>query len=460
MEYKTTPYQNQKPGTSGLRKTTKVFLENKFYLENYLQAIFNTMELKGKKVFCGGDGRFLNMEAIETFMQMAIAQDAEEIIIAKDGIASTPASSVINIKYGADFGIIFSASHNKGGINGDFGIKIHNNKGAPLGDDINKAIFIESQKITKLKIAFEKLPDINILQVVKVKNTTIRIVDSVLEYKNYISTIFDLEALKNYIEKHNIKIFFDAMHSISSLYARSIFQEALAIKEQNFIRTELKQDFGGLEPEPKPENSTMLLEILKQENGDLAFSNDADLDRSFIMSQNCFLYPSDALAIVTKHHALVPRYKKISGVARSFVTSSAVDLVCRDLGINYYKVPTGWKYFFNLLQNKKIDFCGEESYGMGSSHLPEKDGIWAVLFILTIMMKKECSLEDLITEHHKEYGVTLFTRVDNHFKLHETEIILNKIKEKAKSLQESGESILGVKIMEEKVEEYEDLDTK
>ncbi len=459
MEYKTTPYLDQKAGTSGLRKTTKTFLENKFYLENYLQAIFNVMGIEGKKIFCGGDGRFFNLEAIEIFMQMAIAQGAKEVIVAKGGFSSTPASSVVNIKYGVDFGVIFSASHNKGGINGDFGIKIHNNKGAPLGDDINKAIYAESQKITSLQISSAELPDINTLNVVVVKNTKIKIIDSVLEYRDYISTIFDLHELRDYIRKEKIKIFFDGMYSISSLYVKSIFQEVLEVDAQNFIRTEVKSDFGGLSPEPTPENSTMLLEMLRQKKGDLAFSNDADLDRNFIMSQNDFLYPSDALAIIVANHALVSRYKKISGVARSFVTSSAVDLVCQDLGINCYKVPTGWKYFFNLLQGKKIDFCGEESFGIGSSHLPEKDGIWAVLFVLTIMMKKQCSLEQVITDHHKKYGITLFTRVDNSFTIDETTIILSKIKQKAQFLQDNGTEILGMKVLNNKVEDYNDIET-
>ena len=409
----TTPYTDQKMGTGGLRKKTKVMMQPN-YFENFIQSIFNTIgNLHGKVFVVGGDGRYYNDTAIQQFIKMAAANDVAKLIIGQNGFLSTPASSNILLKNKTDGGFVFSASHNPGGINGDFGVKYANETGGQIPTSISDKIYETSKHITEYKI-FEA-PDIDLSKIgtTKLGDMQIEIIDSVKDYVEMMENIFDFDALKALFKK-GFTMKFDAFNAVTGPYAIRIFEEILGAGKGTVINSQPLPDFGGKHPDPNMTYATELLAIMNSDNApDFGAANDGDGDRNMILGKKFFVSPSDSLAILTDYYSIIPAYKNgIYGVAKSCPTSTAVSRVAKAHNLGYYEVPTGWKYFVNLMDSKRITLCGEESFGTGSNHIREKDGIWAVLFWLSIIAKTGMSVEQITRDHWKKYGRSYYLRFD------------------------------------------------
>ena len=409
----TTPYSDQKMGTGGLRKKTKVMMQPN-YFENFIQSIFNTIgNLQGKIFVVGGDGRYYNDKAIQQFIKMAAANGVSKLIIGQNGFLSTPASSNVLLKNKTDGGFVFSASHNPGGINGDFGIKYANETGGQIPTSISDKIYENSKHITEYKI-FES-PDIDLSKIgsSKLGDMQIEIIDPVSDYVEMMQQIFDFESLKQLFKK-GFKMKFDAFNAVTGPYAIRIFEEILGAEKGSVINSNPLPDFGGKHPDPNMTYATELLAIMNADDApDFGAANDGDGDRNMILGKKFFVSPSDSLAILTDYYNIIPAYKNgIYGVAKSCPTSTAVSRVAKAHNLGYYEVPTGWKYFVNLMDSKRITLCGEESFGTGSSHIREKDGIWAVLFWLSIIAKTGMSVEQITRDHWKKYGRSYYLRFD------------------------------------------------
>lgn len=409
----TTPYSDQKMGTGGLRKKTKVMMQPN-YFENFIQSIFNTIgNLHGKVFVVGGDGRYYNEKAIQQFIKMAAANGVAKLIIGQNGFLSTPASSNILLKNKTDGGFVFSASHNPGGINGDFGIKYANETGGQIPTSISDKIYETSKHISEYKIC--DAPDIDLSRIgtTKLGDMQIEIIDSVSDYVEMMEGIFDFEALKK-LFKNGFKMKFDAFNAVTGPYAIRIFEEILGAEKGSVINSQPLPDFGGKHPDPNMTYATELLSIMNSDNApEFGAANDGDGDRNMILGKKFFVSPSDSLAILTDYYNIIPAYKNgIYGVAKSCPTSTAVSRVAKAHNLGYYEVPTGWKYFVNLMDSKRITLCGEESFGTGSSHIREKDGIWAVLFWLSIIAKTGMSVEQITRDHWKKYGRSYYLRFD------------------------------------------------
>ncbi len=417
----TTPYSDQKMGTGGLRKKTKVMMQPN-YFENFIQSIFNTIgNLHGKVFVVGGDGRYYNEKAIQQFIKMAAANGVAKLIVGQNGFLSTPASSNILLKNKTDGGFVFSASHNPGGINGDFGIKYANETGGQIPTSISDKIYETSKHITEYKIC--DAPDIDLSKIgsTKLGDMQIEIIDSVSDYVEMMESIFDFDALKK-LFKNGFKMKFDAFNAVTGPYAIRIFEEILGAEKGSVINSQPLPDFGGKHPDPNMTYATELLAIMNSDDApDFGAANDGDGDRNMILGKKFFVSPSDSLAILTDYYNIIPAYKNgIYGVAKSCPTSTAVSRVAKAHNLGYYEVPTGWKYFVNLMDSKRITLCGEESFGTGSSHIREKDGIWAVLFWLSIIAKTGMSVEQITRDHWKKYGRSYYLRFD--FEGLETEV--------------------------------------
>ena len=409
----TTHFDDQKPGTSGLRKKTKVFTK-KNYLENYVQCLFNSIpELIGGTLVLGGDGRYFNKEAIQKIVGMASANGVSKVILGCDGLLSTPAVSCIIRKYKADAGIILSASHNPGGIEGDFGIKLNGSNGGPVSEQITNKIYEQTKLIKNYKIVQDVHINLNILGLFDFMGMTIEIIDSVNDYANLMNSIFDFNAIKALFSKE-FSFCFDAMNAVTGPYANEIFINRLGAPATSIINSTPKEDFGGLHPDPNRRNAREIFSMMFDgDNVDFAACSDGDGDRSIVLGKKTFVSPSDSLALLTANATLIKKYKDgILGVARSVPTSKAVDLVAKKLNIKCYETPTGWKFFGNLIDNQLITFCGEESAGAGSSHIREKDGIWAVLMWLNIIAVTKLNIPQLINKHWKEFGRHYYSRHD------------------------------------------------
>ena len=409
----TTHFDDQKPGTSGLRKKTKVFTK-KNYLENYVQCLFNSIpELIGGTLVLGGDGRYFNKEAIQKIVGMASANGVSKVILGCDGLLSTPAVSCIIRKYKADAGIVLSASHNPGGIEGDFGIKLNGPNGGPVSEQITNKIYEQTKLIKNYKIVQDVHINLNILGLFDFMGMTIEIIDSVNDYANLMNSIFDFNAIKALFSKE-FTFCFDAMNAVTGPYANEIFINRLGAPATSIINSTPKEDFGGLHPDPNHRNAREIFSMMFDgDNVDFAACSDGDGDRSIVLGKKTFVSPSDSLALLTANATLIKKYKDgILGVARSVPTSKAVDLVAKKLNIKCYETPTGWKFFGNLIDNKLITFCGEESAGAGSNHIREKDGIWAVLMWLNIIAVTKLNIPQLINKHWKEFGRHYYSRHD------------------------------------------------
>lgn len=410
----TTPYTDQKPGTSGLRKKVTVFQQDN-YLENFVQSIFNSLiDYQGTSLVIGGDGRYFNREAIQIIIKIAAANGFSELIIGQGGLLSTPAASHVIRKNKAFGGIILSASHNPGGPDEDFGIKYNVSNGGPAPEKFTDALFENTTTITAYKIADIANIDLDNTGQQQIDDLIITIIDPVDDYADLMATIFDFDLLKSCISSGYITLCFDAMHAITGPYATRILEEVLGAPKGTVINGIPLEDFGGGHPDPNMAHAKELTALMFADNAPtFGAASDGDGDRNMVMGTNVFVTPSDSLAIMAANAKCIPAYAAgISGVARSMPTSQAVDRVADKLGLPCFETPTGWKYFGNLLDDGKITLCGEESFGSGSNHVREKDGLWAVLFWLNLIARKRQSVEDIVTEHWQIYGRDIYCRHD------------------------------------------------
>ena len=427
------PFKDQKPGTSGLRKSTLQF-QQPHYLEIFVESVLLQINnLEGSTLVVGGDGRYGNKEAIKKIIQISAAHNVGKIIITKDGILSTPAASNLIRKRNALIGIILSASHNPGGLDGDFGVKVNISNGGPAPEKLTNQIYKCSQTLLKYKFYDYPVPDFTKQGSFKIKDTIVEIIDGVDEYVTLMEKIFDLDRIRDYLQ-NDFSIVFDAMNAVTGPYAKELFVNKIGLSENCLMNSTPLPNFGDLHPDPNLTYADKLADLLlNKKSFDFGAACDGDGDRNMILGRSCFVNPSDSLAVITANTNLIPGYKNaMSGVARSMPTSMAVDCVAKELNIPCYETPTGWKFFGNLLDSDKITICGEESFGTGSNHVREKDGLWAVLFWLQILAVKKCSVLDLMNQHWSKFGRNYYTR-------HDYEAIPSEI---ANQIYENLESLL------------------
>ena len=410
----TTPFEGQRPGTSGLRKKVTVF-EQPRYLENFVQSVFNSLEdFHGKTLVVGGDGRYFNRKAIQTIIKMAVANGFGELMIGKGGLLSTPATSCIIRKYQAFGGLILSASHNPGGPNADFGIKYNISNGGPAPEKVTEAIYANSQKIENYVIADTPDVDLDTVGEKILGETKIKIIDPVADYAEMMAKLFDFDLIKRLFQIGKFKMRYDAMNAVTGPYAKYILEGVLKAPEGTVVNAVPKEDFGGLHPDPNLVYAHTLVEEMFSDNGpDFGAASDGDGDRNMILGHKFYVNPSDSLAVSVANFWNAPGYDRgLTGVARSMPTSQAVDRVARGMGMSCYETPTGWKFFGNLLDANKATICGEESFGTGSNHVREKDGLWAVLYWLNIIAATNMSVEEIVKAHWKKYGRNYYSRHD------------------------------------------------
>ncbi len=402
---KTEPYTDQTMGTSGLRKKVSV-VRQPHYIENFTQAIFDSLDgFAGKTLVIGGDGRFFNDKAIQTILKIAIANQFGRIIVGQNGLLSTPATSHVIVKYDAFGGIILSASHNPGGPDGDFGMKFNIKTGAPAPKTLTDKITACSRTLDRYWTIDS--PDIDLSQIGEqiCANTVIQVIDPVADYAAYMERIFDFTALKK-LFADGFTMVYDAMNAVTGPYAHHIFENVLGAPKGTVIHGTPLPDFGGLHPDPNLAHAKHLVDMMYNSSApDFAAASDGDGDRYMILGKSFFLNPSDSLAILTQYLDIIPFYKgRVVGVARSMPTSFATDMVAKEKGLALYETPTGWKFFGNLLDAGKITVCGESSFGGGSDHMREKDGIWAILAWLNIIAKTGKTVEDITRTLWQQYG--------------------------------------------------------
>ncbi|WP_099864989.1 alpha-D-glucose phosphate-specific phosphoglucomutase [Pararhizobium haloflavum] len=410
---KTTPYDDQKPGTSGLRKKVPVFQQPN-YVENFLQSIFDVQDKRdGRALVIGGDGRYYNETVIQTAIRMAVANGFSKLLIGRNGILSTPAASHLIRKNGALGGIVLSASHNPGGPNEDFGIKYNGENGGPAFESVTEAIYRRSKEIDSYRIAETPDVDISSLGSCSVGPCEVRIVDPVTDYANLMETLVDFAAIRTLL-KSGSRMVFDAMHAVTGPYAEEIFVRRLGADPEAMMHTKPLPDFGGHHPDPNMVHAKTLFDMMMRDDGpDFGAASDGDGDRNLILGRNFFVTPSDSLAMIAANAHLAPGYRKgIKGIARSMPTSQAADRVAEKRGIAMHETPTGWKFFGNLLDAAKVTICGEESAGTGSDHVREKDGLWAVLMWLNILAVRRQSVAQIAVEHWAEFGRNYYSRHD------------------------------------------------
>jgi phosphoglucomutase len=409
----TTPFADQRPGTSGLRKKVPIFQQPN-YTENFVQAIFDSLEnFAGETLVVGGDGRFYNREAIQIVLRMAAANGFGKVVVGQGGILSTPAASNLIRKLGAFGGIILSASHNPGGPTADFGIKYNIGNGGPAPEKITEAVFERTKTIDRYLTL--EAPDVNLEQLgtVMLGPMQVEVVDPVAAYKDLMAELFDFEAIRKLFGS-GFRMAFDAMSAVTGPYAKAIIEGELGAAEGTVMNFEPLPDFGGHHPDPNLVHAWHLLDMAMKEDGpDLCAASDGDGDRNLIIGKGIFVTPSDSLALLAANAHLAPGYAKgIAGIARSMPTSGAADRVAEKLGVKLYETPTGWKFFGNLLDAGLVTICGEESAGTGSNHVREKDGLWAVLLWLNILAKRRQSVKEIVGEHWATYGRNYYARHD------------------------------------------------
>lgn len=407
----TTPFAGQKPGTSGLRKTVVTF-QQPHYLENFVQALFSSLPPlpEDAMLVIGGDGRYYNNTAIQTILKMAAAHGFSRAMVGQNGILSTPAVSCIIREHKAYGGIILSASHNPGGPDGDFGIKYNTSNGEPAPETLTNAIYSRSQTLQHYYQV--EAEDINLGQRGEstLAGMIVEVIDPVADYARLMQSLFDFPRIRQLLTS-GFKMQFDAMNAVTGPYAHEILEHQLGAPAGTVINGTPLPDFGGGHPDPNQIHAHSL--VAASQHLDFAAASDGDGDRNMILGQNFFVTPSDSLAILAANASLIPAYRMgLNGVARSMPTSQAVDQVAAQLGIPCYETPTGWKFFANLLNAHKITLCGEESFGTGSDHVREKDGVWAVLFWLNLLAVRGESVEQIVQNHWQQYGRHYYTRHD------------------------------------------------
>ena len=416
IEYKvvlSAPFSDQKPGTSGLRKSSAQFHEPN-YLESFVEAIFRTLPgVRGGTLILGGDGRYGNRRAIDLILRMGAAHGLKKVITTVDGILSTPAASHLIRKNDAIGGVILSASHNSGGPDGDFGVKVNGANGGPAPESLTNAIFACTQTLEGYKNLDHPSISLDSPGNHSISAMTVEVVDGVEDYLTLMQKLFDFDRISSFISR-DFSIAFDALHAVTGPYAKRLLEDLLKAPSGTVRNGIPLEDFGGCHPDPNLTYAHELADLLLKGNAyDFGAACDGDGDRNMILGRGCFVNPSDSLAVLTANAHYAPAYEGgLSGVARSMPTSSAVDVVAKDLGISCFETPTGWKFFGNLLDSGQITLCGEESFGTGSNHVREKDGLWSVLFWLQILAKKECSVADLMSQHWRRFGRHYYSRHD------------------------------------------------
>jgi phosphoglucomutase len=409
----TAPFDGQKPGTSGLRKRTPVFMQPN-YVENFVQSVIDSLEgFKGKTLVIGGDGRYHNDVAIQTIIRMAAANGFGKVLVGQGGILSTPATSHIIRHYKAFGGFVLSASHNPGGPDADFGIKYNIGNGGPAPEKITDAVFARTKTIDRYLINDAPDVDLGTIGSYKSGDTTVEVIDSVADYAALMQTLFDFPSIAAMFA-NGFRMRFDAMHAVTGPYAHRILEDMLGAPKGTVINGTPSPDFGGGHPDPNLVYAKDLHDLLMTDDGpDFGAASDGDGDRNLIIGKKRFVTPSDSLALLAANAPLAPGYANgIAGIARSMPTSAAADRVAEKLGIEMHETPTGWKFFGNLLDAGRVTICGEESAGTGSDHVREKDGLWAVLLWLNILAARKQSVDEIVRDHWAIYGRNYYTRHD------------------------------------------------
>lgn len=408
--HQSTPFPDQKPGTSGLRKKVRHFAQPN-YAENFIQAVFDVIEGKdGATLVVGGDGRYHNRTVIQQVVRIAAANDFGRVIVGQGGLLSTPAASHVIRKYGALGGLILSASHNPGGPDEDFGIKYNISNGGPAPEKVTDAI--HARTLTIDHWLAEDSADINLdrLGEVKVGNLTVRIIDPVADYAELMESLFDFPAIR----AAGLTMAFDAMHAITGPYATEILERRLGFAAGTVRNGVPLEDFGGHHPDPNLVHAKELYDLMMGNDAPvIGAASDGDGDRNLIIGRGRFISPSDSLAILAANAHLAPGYASgLKGVARSMPTSAAVDRVAAAKGMPCFETPTGWKFFGELLDAGMATICGEESAGTGSDHVREKDGLWAVLLWLNILAVRKETVDAIARDHWATYGRNYYARHD------------------------------------------------
>jgi phosphoglucomutase len=416
---KTMAFEGQRPGTSGLRKKTRVFMQPG-YLENFIQSVFDAVRGDAAEGFdketlvVGGDGRFYNREAIQTIIRMAAANGFRSLLVGRGGILSTPAVSAVIRRRGAFGGLVLSASHNPGGIDEDFGIKYNTRNGGPAPESITERIYEETQTITRFLTLRHTDIDLEREGSVRVGDTEVVVIDPLEDYSAVMEELFDFARMRVFF-KGGFRMLFDAMSAVTGPYARHILEEKLGAPAGTVINGEPLPDFGGHHPDPNLVHASELVALMSGDAApDFGAACDGDGDRNLILGRDFFVTPGDSLAIIAEHaRACIPGYREgLAGVARSMPTSTAVDRVAEALAIRCYETPTGWKFFGNLLDAGLATVCGEESFGTGSNHVREKDGLWAVLCWLSILAATGKSVKEVVRDHWRRFGRSYYQRHD------------------------------------------------
>ena len=410
----TSPFEGQRPGTSGLRKKVAVF-QTPGYLENFVQAVFDTQPaLRGGTLVLGGDGRFYNREAVQVILRLAAANGVARTVVGQHGWLSTPAASCVIRKRRAQGGLILSASHNPGGPDGDFGIKFNVPNGGPAPEAVTEAIYDRTRSIERYLTVEAAAVDLDRCGAASVGGMAVEVIDPVADYAALMQELFDFERIHQLFNSGLFTMRFDAMHAITGPYATQILERMLGAEPGTVLNGTPEPDFGGGHPDPNLVHAAALVEMTRGAHPiDFAAASDGDGDRNMILGRHCFVTPSDSLAVmVANAHHVKGYHRGIAGVARSMPTSRAADRVAEILGLPCYETPTGWKFFGNLLDAGRITLCGEESFGTGSDHVREKDGLWAVLFWLNLLAARRQSVREILDEHWRRFGRHYYTRHD------------------------------------------------
>lgn len=413
IQVETRPIEGQKPGTSGLRKKTRVFMEP-HYLENFVQAVWTAIGgVRDKTLVLGGDGRYFNDRAAQVILRMAAAGGASRVIVGQNAILSTPAASNLIRQRGADGGLIMSASHNPGGIDEDFGIKYNIANGGPAPADVTDRIFAATLNITTYDIVETQDVDLSTLGIHELGNMVVEVVDPVEDYAMLMERLFDFNALQG-LFKAGFRMRFDAMHAVTGPYATAILEGKLGAPAGTVVNGIPSPDFGGGHPDPNPIWARDLMGVMMGDDApDFGAASDGDGDRNMIVGRGIYVTPSDSLAVLAANATVAPAYSEgLKGVARSMPTSGALDRVAAARGLDCYETPTGWKFFGNLLDAGRATLCGEESAGTGSDHVREKDGLWAVLLWLSVLAASGKSVADILSAHWAEFGRNYYSRHD------------------------------------------------